>query len=41
MLLVVNLIIIRVNYNPEMEGTAMRDFFAWFEVGEYTSSPDL
>ena len=30
-----------MNYSPEMEGTPVRDLFAWFEVGESTSSLDL
>lgn len=39
--LVVNFTISGMNNNPEMEGTCARDFYAWFEVGESSSSPDL
>ena len=39
--LVVNLTISEMNYNPEMEGIPVRDFYAWFEVGESASSSDL
>lgn len=38
---VVNWTISGMNYSPEMEGTPVRDLFAWFEVGESTSSLDL
>lgn len=30
-----------MNYNPQMEDTPVRDFFAWFEAGKFTSSLDL
>lgn len=37
---VVNLTTPGMNYNLEMEATPVR-FFAWFEVGKFTSSLDL
>ena len=30
-----------MNYNPEREGTHLRDFFSLFEMGESTSNLDL
>jgi hypothetical protein len=40
-ILVVKLTTSGMNYNPEKEGTPVKDYFSWSKVGEYTSSSDL